>query len=116
MGWRRSLSANAANATTALSRLGTCAMQASDPLLWVVVCRGVVDGIEPVIHQTRTPEGHHRVARMVRVVDCDAQETRWIVESIWLSTSSSKAEDSGEPQLKLRRSASRWKRSRRHAR
>ena len=30
--------------TAALSRLATCAIQASDVLPWAVVCRGVVDG------------------------------------------------------------------------
>ncbi len=35
----------------------TCGMQARDDLPWAVVCRRVVDGIEAVIHQTRTPRG-----------------------------------------------------------
>ena len=74
---------HANNATAALSRLSTCAMQASDDLPWAVVCRGVVDGIEAVIHQTRTPEGDRCVQQMVRVRDYDAQENRWIVEPIW---------------------------------
>ena len=71
------------NAEAALSRLATCAMLASDALLWTVACRGVVDGIEPVIHQTRTPEGVGRVDQMVRVRDYDASENRWMVESVW---------------------------------
>ena len=74
---------HANNAAAALSRLATCAMQASDALPWTVVCRGVVDGIEAVIHQTRTPEGVRRVDQMVRVHDYDATENRWVVESIW---------------------------------
>ena len=74
---------HANNAIAALSRLATCAMQASDALPWAVVCRGVVDGIEAVIHQTRTPEGDRRVAQMVRVVDYDAQENRWVVDPLW---------------------------------
>ena len=74
---------HANSATAALSRLATCAMQASDALPWTVVCRGVSDGIAAVIHQTRTPEGTRRVAQMVRVIDYDAQENRWRVESIW---------------------------------
>ncbi len=48
---------HANNAEAELSRLATCAMQASDALPWAVVCRGVLDGIEAVIHQTRTAEG-----------------------------------------------------------
>ena len=74
---------HANNAAAALSRLATCAMQASDGLPWTVVCRGVVDGIEAVIHQTRTPEGVRRVDQMVRVRDYDARENRWVVEPIW---------------------------------
>ena len=74
---------HANNAAAALSRLATCAMQASDALPWTVVCRGVVDGIEAVIHQTRTPEGMRRVDQMVRVRDYDATENRWVVEPVW---------------------------------
>ena len=74
---------HANNAAAALSRLATCAMQASDALPWAVVCRSVVDGIEAVIHQTRTPEGVRRVDQMVRVRDYDAQDNRWVVEPIW---------------------------------
>ena len=74
---------HANNAAAALSRLATCAMQAGDDLPWTVVCRGVVDGIGAVIHQTRTPEGVRRVDQMVRVRDYDAQDNRWVVEPIW---------------------------------
>ncbi len=74
---------HANNAAAALSRLATCAMQASDALPWTVVCRGVVDGIEAVIHQTRTPEGVRRVEQMVRVRDYDAAANRWVVDPIW---------------------------------
>lgn len=74
---------HANNATSALSRLASCAMQASDALPWSVVCRGVVDGIEAVIHQTRTPEGERKVAGMVRVKDYDVRDNRWVVEEIW---------------------------------
>ena len=74
---------HANNATLALSRLASCAMQASDALPWSVVCRGVVDGVEAVIHQARTPEGERRVEQMVRVKDYDARDDRWIVEAVW---------------------------------
>ncbi len=74
---------HANHAEAALSRLATCAMQASDALPWAVVCRGVVDGIEAVIHQTRTPEGVRRVEQMVRVRDYDAAENRWVVDTVW---------------------------------
>ena len=77
---------HANNAAAALSRLATCAMQASDALPWTVVCRGVVDGIEAVIHQTRTAEGVRRVDQMVRVRDYDARENRWVVDDLWPAT------------------------------
>ena len=43
---------HANNATSALSRLASCAMEAGD-LPWEVVCRGVVDGIALILHITR---------------------------------------------------------------
>ena len=48
-----------------------------------MVCRGVVDGIEAVIHQTRMPTGERKVAQMVRVKDYDVQTNRWVIEPIW---------------------------------
>ena len=74
---------HANNAAASLSRLATCAMQASDALPWAVVCRGVVDGIEAVIHQTPAPEGIRRVEQMVLVRDYDAAENHWIVDPTW---------------------------------
>ena len=74
---------HANHATAALSRLASCAMQASDALPWAVVCRGVVDGIEAVIHQARTAAGVRRVNHMVRVRDYDAAHNHWIVEDVW---------------------------------
>ena len=76
---------HANHATAALSRLASCAMQASDALPWSVVCRGVVDGIEAVIQQTRTAAGGRRVNHMVRVRDYDAAHNHWIVEDVWPS-------------------------------
>ena len=44
---------HANNASSALSRLASCAMQAGGALPWEVTCRGVVDGIHLVVHMTR---------------------------------------------------------------
>ena len=44
---------HANNATSALSRIASCAMQGGGELPWEVTCRGVVDGIAMVIHMTR---------------------------------------------------------------
>ena len=111
---------HANNAAAALSRLATCAMQASDALPWTVVCRGVVDGIEAVIHQTRTPEGRRRVDQMVRVRDYDATENRWVVDPVWPPpTAPSKDRDAGtgpSPPRRAARSASKRKHRRRRTR
>ena len=74
---------HANNATSALSRLASCAMQATDALPWSVVCRGVVDGIQAVVQQARTPEGGRRVEEMVRVSDYDVANNRWVVKELW---------------------------------
>ena len=109
---------HANNAAAALSRLATCAMQAGDALPWTVVCRGVVDGIEAVIHQIRTPEGIRRVDQMVRVRDYDAAENRWVVEPVWPPPAApSKTSEAGPSALKrASRSRSRRRRGRRRAR
>ena len=108
---------HANNAAAALSRLAACAMQASDALPWTVVCRGVVDGIEAVIHQTRTPEGVRRVEQMVRVRDYDAAEDRWVVESVWPPPQSGSAETSpSTPKRETTGSASKRKRRGRRTR
>ena len=41
---------HANNATSALSRIASCAMQGGRELPWEVTCRGVVDGFAMVIH------------------------------------------------------------------
>ena len=74
---------HANHATAALSRLASCAMQASDALPFSVICRGVVDGIAAVIQQARSPEGVRQVTQMVRVRDYDATRNHWIVEDVW---------------------------------
>ena len=106
---------HANNAEAALSRLATCAMQASDALPWTVVCRGVVDGIEAVIHQTRTPEGARRVDQMVAVRDYDAREDRWVVEPVWPAPAPSTTPGSGSAAAK-RPSRSHTKRRHRRGR
>ena len=105
---------HANNAEAALPRLATCAMQASDNLPWTVVCRGVVDDIEAVIHQARTPEGVRRVDQMVRVRDYDAREDRRVVEPVWPQPASQTA----DPPAAKRpaRSASKPRRGRRRKR
>ncbi len=88
---------HANNAEAALSRLATCAMQAGDALPWAVVCRGVVDGIELVVHQARTPEGDRRVEQVVRVRDYDARENRWVVEPVWPPPAAAPGPSAGPP-------------------
>ena len=95
---------HANNATSALSRLASCAMQAKDALPWSVICRGVVDGIEAVIHQARTLDGARRVEQMVRVRDYDVREDRWVVEVMWPEppTSARSASSTRTPRGRIR--------------
>ena len=74
---------HANNARSALSRLASCAMQAGDALPWSVICRSVVDGIQTVVHQVRLADGTRCVQHMVRVLDYDVAENRWVVEKLW---------------------------------
>ena len=67
---------HANNAESALSRLANCAMQAGGNLPWEVVCRGVVDAIDLVIHITRR-RGARYVEDALRVSDYDAETRRW---------------------------------------
>ena len=57
---------HANNASSALSRLASCAMQAGGALPWEVTCRGVVDGISLVVHMTRR-RGRRFVEEALRV-------------------------------------------------
>ena len=68
---------HANNARSALSRLGSCAMQAGDALPWEVTCRGVVDGISLVLHVTRR-DGRRFVEEALEVRGYDAATGRWI--------------------------------------
>ena len=108
---------HANNAAAALSRLAACAMQASDALPWTVVCRGVVDGIAAVIHQTRTREGVRGVDQMVRVRDYDAQANRWVVDPVWPPPVANTRADTGAEAAKpLSRTGSKRRRGRRRMR
>ena len=73
---------HANNASSALSRLASCAMQAGGALPWEVTCRGVVDGIHLVVHMTRRG-GRRFVEEALRVRGYDAAANRWLTEPIW---------------------------------
>ena len=68
---------HANSAESALSRLANCAMQARENLPWEVVCRGVVDGIDLVIHVTRR-RGRRYVEEAVRVSGYSTEQRRWV--------------------------------------
>ena len=72
---------HANNATTALSRLAACAMQAGD-LPWDVVCRSVVDGISMVLHMSRI-DGARVVEEALYVKGWRADGNTWLTEPIW---------------------------------
>ena len=71
---------HANNATAALSRLASCAMQAGD-LPWEAVCRSVVDGIALVLHMTRT-EGQRLVEEALVLRGWRAGDHAWITEPV----------------------------------
>ena len=78
---------HANNATSALSRIASCAMQGGGELPWEVTCRGVVDGIAMVIHMTRH-EGRRFAEEAVFVKGYEARNNQWDIQQ-----SSSKALD-----------------------
>ena len=110
---------HANNAEAALSRLAGCVMEAGGKREWPVVCRNIVNVIEAVIHQTRTPEGERKVAQMVQVKDYDAQTNRWVIEPIWpaqpvpVRPAASAASTSGQSRKPPRSSAKRSRRRKR---
>ena len=67
------------NATAALSRLASCAMQAGD-LPWEVVCRGVVDGISLVLHMARV-DGRRFVEDALFLRGWQPEDNAWLTES-----------------------------------
>ena len=73
---------HANNASSALSRLASCAMQAGGALPWEVTCRGVVDGIHLVVHMTRCG-GRRFVEEALRVRGYDSAANRWLTEPVW---------------------------------
>ena len=73
---------HANNALSALSRIAACAMQGESDLPWEVTCRGVVDGIQMVVHMTRR-EGRRFVEEALLVKGYEAGENRWLTEAIW---------------------------------
>ena len=73
---------HANNASSALSRLASCAMQAGGALPWEVTCRGVVDGIALVVHMTRRG-GKRFVEEALEVQGYDAATNRWLTEPLW---------------------------------
>ena len=71
---------HANNATSALSRLASCAMQAGD-LPWEVVCRSVVDGITLVLHMTRV-EGRRLVEEGLLLQGWQAEDNAWLTQAV----------------------------------
>ena len=73
---------HANNARSALSRLASCAMQATGALPWEVTCRGVVDGIALVVHVTRQG-GRRFVEEALEVRGYEPDAGRWLTEPVW---------------------------------
>ena len=73
---------HANNATSALSRIAACAMQGEGDLPWEVTCRGVVDGIQMVVHMTRR-DGRRFVEEALFVRSYDAEKNSWLTDPLW---------------------------------
>ena len=73
---------HANNAISALSRIASCAMQGESDLPWEVTCRGVVDGIQMVVHMTRR-DGRRFIEEALRVRGYNAEENLWLTDHVW---------------------------------
>ena len=82
---------HANNATSALSRIASCAMQAGD-LPWEVVCRSVVDGIAHILHITRH-KGRRYVEESLELRGWRQSDNAWL--TVTANEWSSRAEDAG---------------------
>ena len=71
---------HANNATAALSRLASCAMQ-DGSLPWEVVCRSVVDGISLVLHMTRV-KGRRYVEEAVLLRGWQPEDNAWLTDQV----------------------------------
>ena len=73
---------HANNAISALSRIAACAMQGESDLPWEVTCRGVVDGIQMVVHMTRR-NGRRFIEEALLVRGYSAEENLWLTDHVW---------------------------------
>ena len=73
---------HANNALSALSRIAVCAMQGESDLPWEVTCRGVVDGIQMVVHMTRR-DGRRFIEEALLVCGYSAEENLWLTDHVW---------------------------------
>ena len=69
-------------AQTALSRLASCAAQATGRLPWSVTCRSIVDGVRMVVQMTRR-QGMRYAEEALFVEGYDAATDCWDVKTIW---------------------------------
>ena len=83
---------HANNALSALSRIAACAMQGESELPWEVTCRGVVDGIQMVVHMTRR-DGRRFVEEALRVRGYSADENLWLTDHVWPVPDGNSTED-----------------------
>ena len=83
---------HANNALSALSRIAACAMQGESELPWEVTCRGVVDGIQMVVHMTRR-DGRRFVEEALRVRGYSAEENLWLTDHVWPVPDGNSTED-----------------------
>ena len=73
---------HANNATSALDRLASCAMQAHD-LPWDAICRNIVNGISLVLHMSRI-EGWRAVEEARYLTGWESDDNTWITTPAYL--------------------------------
>ena len=83
---------HANNATSALSRLASCAMQAGG-LPWEVVCRSVVDGISLVLHMSRI-DGRRAVEEVLQLHGWRPEDNAWLAHPFIDDTAHTHTDDS----------------------
>ena len=73
---------HANNATSALDRLASCAMQARD-LPWDAICRNIVNGISLVLHMSRI-EGRRTVEEARTLTGWRSDDNTWLTKPAYL--------------------------------
>ena len=87
---------HANTARDALTRLASCAAQATDALPWDILCQFVAMAFELVVHQTRLPSGKRGISELIKVNGYEKATALWQTEVLWSRPEPSKAPAAGQ--------------------